>query len=307
MKKILLITIFTLFFIVLIFAFRLSSTQAANLGWIGACRVFLTERGMGVIQASNLEQVQNYYDLYEEHWDLRADHNYSTCQNNCSLLQRHIDQNTDLDELEVLLIDNWRNVPTAARYVCQSGVPDNAIKDAVKNLNDIYVEMWDRPINYNELIFHLSHSTPHDVLRNWLRTESERIFTQDFIDIYKGYNGKTISTPHKDPPTSYPNSFYLLTSHNRYLAPDYPTALSWGLLIEDRTDVRGDVARYIFSHFPRDGLLQYTEGPYYQEIQAYWDTGVIGEALPERLKQELGGDRKISSRRYAIRSMSHSI
>ena len=287
MKKAIIITIPAFLIISLYLIFHSSSTQAAHLGSVGGCRVSTTERGDDVIQASSLELVQSYYNLYKEHWDLRADYNYSTCQNDCSLLQQHIDQNTDLDELETLLIDNWKNVPTEARYLCRCGVPDNAIKDAVENFNNIYVDMWDRPIKCNELIFHLDHNTPHDRLRNWLRTESESNFTQDFIDIYEGYNGSTISTSLKIPRTSYPNSFYLLTEHNRYLVPDYPTSLSWGLLISDRIGIRGQVSEYIFSHFPNGGMLEYAEGPYYQEIQTYWDTGVIDETLPESLIQEL--------------------
>lgn len=162
--------------------------------------------------------------------------------------------------------------------------------DEVRNFNDLYFKYWHRDAMPSELQYHVDRVTPHDRLAAWLQAHPEGIcFDNRTCGPDEGsmvgtnaidrLEGQTVSTPLRE--------FFLIKNGKRYKISDYPTTLSHGLLIDDRWALPnyGFITEYFEQKYPYGGMLNYTDGQYYNEIQTYWQSN--GENMPSSLPENM--------------------
>ncbi|OGY79280.1 MAG: hypothetical protein A3B74_00300 [Candidatus Kerfeldbacteria bacterium RIFCSPHIGHO2_02_FULL_42_14] len=154
------------------------------------------------------------------------------------------------------------------RRKCGQGIRAKTYNE-IANINNIYFAEYGRGAGCNELTFHVQRRTPHDRLRDWLRTQDEGKWWQK---ITKNYMGKTIY----DAKTG----IYLVTPSGLRRVHDFQTALAWGLIIDDAKLVedfydpaKGYAEKYIHSgvrsYGDYENQLLYRNGPYFDAIEAF--------------------------------------
>lgn len=150
--------------------------------------------------------------------------------------------------------------------------PDNTVK-----LNQAYWRRWGRGARCDELQFHIDHNTPVLRLELWLDSVA--------YDRYANIGGthfesQTVSTSRHE--------WFLVKNGVLHRIPDWLTALSWGLLINDRFSIP-DVHEIKFYNLVTIGEpLSFNQGSYFKKINAIWSQGSRDYSkLPSGLQDEV--------------------
>jgi hypothetical protein len=148
--------------------------------------------------------------------------------------------------------------------------PDNTTQ-----LNRAYYEHWDRNARCDELQFHVDHNTPISRLTTWLDETTYGWFANIGTSHYKD---QTVSTSRHE--------WFFINESGAHRIPDWLTALSWGLLIDDRMSIYQTDAFY--KYVTIGAPLQFAEGQFADKINAVWKDEVRDYGnLPARLGEEI--------------------
>lgn len=119
--------------------------------------------------------------------------------------------------------------------------------------------IWDRNARCDELQFHVDHNTPLDRLRSWLG-EVARGWYQNIGSTH--FKDQTISTSSHE--------WFLVKDGVLRRIPDWLTAVSWGLLIDDRISIPYQLNTEFYNLVTIGPPLNFGDGPYADKIHAIW-------------------------------------
>lgn len=149
--------------------------------------------------------------------------------------------------------------------------------DVLYTLNNSYHELWNRNARCDELQFHASHSTSNERLRVWL------------IDVAKGwfrnigsshFKGQTVSTSRHE--------IFFIDGNGAHRIYDWPTAMSWGLLIGDRVSISSVLTEPFYDSVKFAAPLSFTDGLYRDAFHDVWRDGERDlTAFPGRMADEI--------------------
>lgn len=164
--------------------------------------------------------------------------------------------------------------------------PDNTIA-----INSAYMSRWDRNARCDEIQFHVDHNTSINRLTNWLDETAYGWYANIGTSHFKN---QTISTSRHE--------WFFVDVNGIHRIPDWLTALSRGLLINDRisippahTEKFYELAEIgpplLFSSIEK-GQTQWL-GPWSEKVYNIWKNGdrdyTTGHPpMPSRLVEELG-------------------
>ncbi|MDP3964784.1 MAG: hypothetical protein Q8Q20_03985 [bacterium] len=144
-------------------------------------------------------------------------------------------------------------------------------------LNAAYVEYWSRNARCDELQFHVDHNTTLTRLRSWLGQVSTAWFQNIGATHYKH---KTVSTLEYE--------WFYIDSEGAHRIPDWLTALSWGLLVEDRLSISSPLTNAFYDNVPMADPLNFADGVYADKMNAIWKSQDHDySSLPGRMASEI--------------------
>jgi len=149
--------------------------------------------------------------------------------------------------------------------------------DHTKLLNTAYHEYWDRNARCDELQFHVDHGTTLARLRTWLGEVA--------VGWYKNvgathFKNQTISTSRHE--------WFYIDEDGAHRIPDWLTALSWGLLIEDRLSIWPVNTNNFYNNVTIAEPLYFSDGHYADKISGIWKNNDRDfSLLPSRLAEEI--------------------
>jgi len=146
--------------------------------------------------------------------------------------------------------------------------PDNTV-----TINQEYYIRWGRNARCDEIQFHVDHNTPISTLSAWLN-EVEVSRYQNMAA--SAYEGNTVSTSR--------HHWYFIQNGIAHRIYDWPTAMAWGVLLEDRRSIPAVHTGSFYQYVTVGEPLNFTEGLYYEKINAIWKEGDRDySSLPTRL------------------------
>ncbi|PIY95469.1 MAG: hypothetical protein COY66_06760 [Candidatus Kerfeldbacteria bacterium CG_4_10_14_0_8_um_filter_42_10] len=150
--------------------------------------------------------------------------------------------------------------------------PDNTIM-----LNFYYSAYWSRNARCDELQFHVDHNTTGAVLINWLDSVARSWYDNIGSSHYKH---QTVSTSRHE--------WFFVNEDGIHRIPDWLTALSWGLLINDRYSIPANHTTDFYDSVTIGAPLNFSEGQYADKIHDIWLEGDDDySTLPERIEEEI--------------------
>ncbi len=129
-------------------------------------------------------------------------------------------------------------------------------------LNFEYYRRWGRNARCDELQFHVDHNTTRSRLVEWLN-EVEASRYQNMAA--SRYEGNTVSTNRHE--------WYFIKDGVAHRIYDWVTGLSWGLLVDHRKSIPYANMGAFYDNVSFGDPLNYTEGNFYEEINAIWKDG----------------------------------
>lgn len=162
--------------------------------------------------------------------------------------------------------------------------PDNTYQ-----LSLAYHQRWDRNARCDELQFHVDHSTPLVRLQTWL----DDVAYGWYANIGSThYLHQTISTARHE--------WFFVDTDGIHRIPDWLTALSWGLLVEDRLSVPAHHTERFYASVTIAAPLNFSAGQYADEIHSYWKGGVTDySGVPARMASDIES-RAVCNPAYCI-------
>jgi len=147
----------------------------------------------------------------------------------------------------------------------------------VLTLNSSYRDYWDRDARCDELQFHVDHNTTRTRLRQWLG----EVVTGWFKNIRATHlNGQTVSTGRGE--------WFLIENGVARRIPDWLTAMSHGLLLQDKKDVHFFLDAVFYANVRIGAPLQFSQGQHADKIVDIWKEGDRDySSLPDRLADEI--------------------
>lgn len=157
--------------------------------------------------------------------------------------------------------------------------PDHTIK-----LNQAYVDNWSRNATCSELQFHVDHSTPLVRLGQWLGGVAQGWYANLKNSHFEG---QTISTS--------THEWFLVKDGELRRIPDWLTALSNGLMIDDRLSIPTSQTNVFYQLTTVGTPVQFSAGQYVNTISDIWETEndiarrnlIFASDLPSSIKGEL--------------------
>lgn len=176
--------------------------------------------------------------------------------------------------LTCLIIGAFFAHPAAA---AQASCPDVANPDRQTLVNAAYLAIWGRDARCDELAYHVTKETSLKKLRSWLRSRAEAWYA----DLSAGpLKGQTVSTGRHE--------WFFVSGGELHRIPDWPTALAWGLLIDDRREIPIGMTDAFYRLAPLGRPLNFSDGPYAAAIHNMWKKRkTLPSSLPPRLKNEI--------------------
>jgi len=166
---------------------------------------------------------------------------------------------------DCIMVDNPDEADSEHVYTLN---PDHTIE-----INTEYLQRWGRNARCDELQFHVNYNTPLDRLQSWLN-EVEIGRYQNMTA--SAYEGNTVSTSRHE--------WYFIKDGIAHRIYDWPTAMSWGLLLEDRKSIPAVHTGSFYQYVTIGEPLNYADGSFFEEIDAIWKDGVRDYSkLPARL------------------------
>ncbi len=150
------------------------------------------------------------------------------------------------------------------------------------NLNLSYLYYWGRNARCDELQFHVDHNTSIARLNSWLKSV--------VVDWFKNigtthYNNQTVSTTWSN---GHGYEWFLVRDGAIHRIPDWLTALSWGLLMNDRLSIPVGVHEEFYDNAPLGAPVSFNDGPYATKIRSIWQNGDRDfSTLPASLATEI--------------------
>ena len=248
------------------------ATSATLLGHTGqACSISDTDRGGSIVQAVTLADAEAINNLYSQYWGRGA---------KCDELQNHIDWGTPLGRLAEWLNGSPHSVPVIGS---ECSYPTGTTKDAVDNINNIYLDEAGRNMNCSEALFHLN--TDHTVLRNWLVNDAT--FNQDYQAWKQSFQligGATYRDESK---------FWLIQNGQRRWVPDVPTMFAWGLIFDDSIHIpKNEEKEGFYNMVPEGEPLNFWDGVYKTPVQNRYRGSGYGE-MPDSLEEAIQSHRDL--------------
>lgn len=149
--------------------------------------------------------------------------------------------------------------------------------DYTFQLNQAYLEYWNRNARCDELQFHVDHNTTRERLKTWLGSVASTWFLNPGASPYLG---QTVSTSRHE--------WYLITLFGAHRIYDWPTALSHGLLVGDRMSISPALTDSFYANMNFLPPLHFGEGQYADKINDIWKNGDRDySSLPARLADNI--------------------
>jgi len=149
--------------------------------------------------------------------------------------------------------------------------------DHTYNLNAQYFLYWSRNARCDELQFHVDHNTTISRLKTWLGSVATGWYQNIGTTHFKN---STISTLRHE--------WFFVKDNQIHRIPDLLTALSWGLLDDDRFSVPAPLTDTFYNNVSVGTPLNFNDGPNAAKIRAIWKNGNRDfTSLPARLAAEI--------------------
>lgn len=149
--------------------------------------------------------------------------------------------------------------------------------ELTRAINQLYRQLFYRRASCGELQFHALHATSTKKLTAWMLKKSTAWFRSVAGTVYQN---RTVSTDRGD--------WFFLSNGVAKKIPDWLTAVSWGLLMEDRIELPSVLTDLFYANVPFSALLNFSDGPYAATTRSLWLDGTTDtSALPARLAAEV--------------------
>lgn len=138
-------------------------------------------------------------------------------------------------------------------------------------INDHYLSYWHRSARCDELQWHADRGTSVNKLDRWLRkVEIQRLRNHE-------YEGLVYSS----------GAHWRLINGKRQKVPDWLTQMAWGYVTKDGFAIHSQTKKQFLEAYPEIKPLNYTEGPYFQQVDDMWRNGTRTANVPQDLNDEL--------------------
>ena len=161
--------------------------------------------------------------------------------------------------------------------------------DVLYDPNNSYRELWNRNARCDELQFHASHGTSNQRLRAWL------------VDVAKGWfrnigtshlKGQTVSTSRHE--------IFFIDQNGAHRIYDWPTAMSWGLLIADRVSISDALKEPFYTTASFGTPLNFHDGRYRDAFHDVWRDGereltVFPDRMADEIEMLMGNENNVQA------------
>jgi len=146
-------------------------------------------------------------------------------------------------------------------------------------IDNSYMQIWHRHARCDEVRFHLDHGTSREKLEAWL----QQVKVQKLGEAYGNNTFIAPSTGNLNNDATW----WLDTSGVAHRVYDWPSMMSWGLLLEDTYSMPAEELGFWNRVVPKGSIMDYTTGPYYEQVQNYWDDSTYVPIVPQAIKDDL--------------------